>query len=227
MDSVAQQSIQPREIIVVDAYSQDGTIAQVKNRQKILPRLRFYQIPRKTVASQRNFGASKATAAHLLFLDADTILQDQNTLKKYLSEVERKKPDLAAAPIRPLSSYWKDKIYFKGINIAHRLAKPVWPMALGINIYFKKRSFQKVGGFDERIIVGEDHELVQRSVKKGCKFALLKQPGIYTSVRRLEKEGRRKFTLKMMRSLVNVLLYGYRNNPIEYEFGKFKPKGLN
>lgn len=227
LDSIAAQSVQPREIVVVDAYSKDGTIAQLQDRQKILAQLRFYQIPRKTIACQRNFGVTKVVSANLLFLDADTLLQDPQTLEKYLSEVKRKNPDLAAAPILPLSSYWKDRVYFKGINLAHKLAKPIWPIALGINIYFKKKSFKQVGGFDEGIAVGEDYELVQRSVKKCYKFALLKQPRIYTSVRRMEKEGRRKFTFKMMRSLVNVLLYGYKNNPIEYEFGKFKPKELN
>src|SRR4051794_40731780 len=84
LDTLASQTVQPKEVVVVDAFSTDRTEQEVKKRFKILPQLRFYQIPKYTVARQRNFGAHKTTAAHLLFLDADMQLPDPETLDKYM-----------------------------------------------------------------------------------------------------------------------------------------------
>ncbi len=81
--------------------------------------------------------------------------------------------------------------------------------------------FEKVKGFDEMVRVGEDIELVQRVVKKGGRFLFLKYPKIYTSVRRLEEEGRRKFAKKMFKAFFKVIRHGHQKNDVEYEFGKF------
>ena len=57
------------------------------------------------------------------------------------------------------------------------------------------------------------------------KYTILEDARVYTSVRRLRKEGRIRFVLKMVNSLINVHFYGYRKNPTakEYEFGKHPP----
>ena len=98
-------------------------------------------------------------------------------------------------------------------------------MAVGINLYCKRSVFEKLGGFDEKIKVGEDIEMVQRFAKAGTKYEDLEEPKIHTSVRRLRKEGRIRFVLMMINSFINAHIYGYRKNPIvkEYEFGKHPP----
>lgn len=224
LDSILNQTLWPKEIVVVDAYSKDNTIKEVIKRQRLFPKLKYYQIPKHTISRQRNFGARKTKAAHILFLDADSELKDPKTLEKYFDEVLRKKPDLAAATNLPISNFWKDIVYFASIDLLFKTAKPVWPVADGRNMYIKREVFEKNGGFDEDIVIGEDHEIVQRVVKKGGKFIFLDNPKIYNSARRFHKEGRRNFTLKMVRSFFHVLKNGYKNNPveIEYKFGKFK-----
>src|SRR3989344_1151625 len=192
LDSIAKQTVKPKEIVVVDAFSK-----------------------------QRNFGANNTSAKHILFLDADGQLKDPDTLKKYMDEVERRKPDIAAALNHPLSDYWKDRVFFKGMNLIFRAIKPFWPMATGMNLYIRRDVFEKVKGFDEMVRVGEDIELVQRVVKKGGRFLFLKYPKIYTSVRRLEEEGRRKFAKKMFKAFFKVIRHGHQKNDVEYEFGKF------
>lgn len=226
LDSIAFQTVQPKEVIVVDAQSEDKTKEVVIKRKKVLPCLKFFAIPKHTISKQRNFGVRKTSAKHLLFLDADMELRDKQTLEKYLQEVERKKPDIAAADNLPRSSHWKDAVFFNLQNNLLRVSKPVWPMATTQNMYVKRPVFNSVKGFDERVAVGEDHDLVQRIVKKGGKFVLLHQPKLYTSVRRFVKEGRRKFALKMIYSFFYIVRHGYAGIPIEYEFGKFgKGKG--
>lgn len=222
LDSIAAQSIQPKEIAIVDAFSQDQTESEIKKRKKILPQLKFYQIPKYTISRQRNYGANKTKSSHILFLDADTMLIDPDTLEKYFNEVTKEDPGLALAPNYPLSDHWKDKVLFQVANLGTKTARHFYPLAVAINLYIKRTAFNKLGGFDEGIKLGEDCELVQRYAKAGMIYIVLKEPKVFTSVRRLRKEGRIRFVIKMVNSLINVQLYGYKKNPTakEYEFGK-------
>lgn len=222
LDSIAQQSVLPKEIVIADAYSDDGTVEEVRKRNKKLPQLKVYQIPRSTISRQRNFAASKTKSEHILFLDADMKLQDQDLLKKYLAEVKMKKVDMAASTNLPSTNYWRDNLFFAGMDILYKIIKPIWPMANGMNLYIKRSIFNKSGGFDEEVVIGEDHELVQRIVRMGGRFVFLNDTKLHTSVRRYAKEGRRRFIFKMVKSFLHVIRFGYKNNPTEYEFGNFK-----
>lgn len=223
LDSILQQTVWPKELVIVDACSKDQTEEEVNKYKKKLPQLKFYQIPKYTISRQRNFGAKKTKASHILFLDADTMLIDSDTLEKYFQGVKEKNPGLALAPNYPLSEHWKDKVLFEVANAGTAVTKHFYPIAVAINLYIRRDVFNKLGGFDEKIRIGEDCELVQRYAKSGLKYTILKDPKIYTSVRRLRKEGRIRFVLKMINSLINVQIYGYKKNPIEYEFGKYPP----
>lgn len=220
LDSIASQSLKPKEVVVVDAFSDDQTKKEVEARKKVLPQLKFYQIPKSTISKQRNFGASKTSAPHILFLDADMMLSP-NALFEYDKEVKKKDPDVAAAINRPLSDDWRDKFMFEGMEVSFKVLKPIWPMAQGMNMYFKRSTFEKNIGFDEEITVGEDHELVQRICKTGGKFVYLNKPKVFTSIRRMKKVGRVRFALMMTASLLFVVFFGYKKNPIteKYEFG--------
>ncbi len=221
LDSVLFQSMQPKDIIIVDAFSQDNTIEEIKKRQRKLPQLRYYQIPRDTISKQRNLGAKKTTAKHLLFLDADMQLLDPLTLETYLKEVDSKKPDIAAATNYPDSQYWQDKSFFLAMDLTFKTLKHVWPAAQGMNIYVKRATFLRNNGFDEEIAVGEDHEFVARVAKNGGKLVYLKRPKLYTSVRRIKKLGRFKYATSLTLSFILDHTIGYKRNPLskKYELG--------
>src|SRR6476659_2031064 len=80
LDSIASQTVLPKEIVVVDAESKDKTIEEIKRRQspstdaqdiKHLPQLKYFQIPKYTISRQRNLGVKKTSSEFILFLDAD------------------------------------------------------------------------------------------------------------------------------------------------------------
>lgn len=225
LDSIYFQTIQPKEICVVDAQSKDGTIQEIKKRKRKLPQLKYYKIPKFSIGRQRNLGVKKTRSSRILFLDADTVLIDPKTIEKYLKEAERKSAKLAVAENFPLSDHWKDKAYFQAANLGTRVGKFVMPAAVGINLYCKRSVFEKLRGFDESIKVGEDFEMVERFARKGVLYEILEEPKIYTSVRRLRKEGRIRFVLMMINSFINDHIFGYHKNPIakEYEFGNHRP----
>lgn len=221
LDSIAHQSVLPKEIVVVDAYSRDKTISEIRKRIKVLPQLQVFRIPRYTISRQRNLGVSKTSAPHLLFLDADSELRGKDVLKRYFQAILKKKPDLAMATNKPSTEHWKDEVYFRAMDLLLKISKPIWPMATCMNMYVKRKTFEKIGGFDESIAVGEDLEIVHRVVKRGGKFSIISDPKVHTSPRRFEREGRIRFLLKSARSFIRIVRHGYRNNPIEYEFGHF------
>jgi len=222
LDSVIKQSVTPKELVVVDAYSKDKTIAEIKKRQPLLPNLRYFRIPKNTVARQRNFGVKKTTSSHLLFLDADMELRQKDVLEKYFEEVLAKKADVAAAKNLPDSSYWKDRIYFKAEDLLFRTSQYFWPVIPARNLYVRRDVFEKVRGFDEEITVAEDQDLVHRIIKRGGKLVWLKNIKLHTSVRRMEYEGRRKYTLKMLLYGLNIFFHGRKRSKVDYEFGNFK-----
>ena len=225
LSSIARQTIQPKEVVVVDAFSQDKTEEEVKKWVRRIPQLKFYQIHKDTISRQINFGVKKSKSSRILFLDADTALIDDDTLEKYMEEVEKKNAAIAVACNYPLSEHWKDKAYFEAANLTTKVGKHIWPVAVGINLFCNRDVFEELKGFDEKIKVGEDVEMVQRFAKNGYLYEVLREPKIHTSVRRLRKEGRIRFVLMMINSFFAAHIFGYKKNPVvrEYEFGKHPP----
>lgn len=221
LDSIIAQTVEPEELVVIDAYSEDKTIEEIKKRQ-VKTRLRCFQIPKHTIARQRNFGVAKTSSEHLLFLDADMELRGKDTLAKYFREILTRKPDVAAAQNLPDSATLKNTVYFKVENLVVKFLKYFWPIITARNLYVKREIFNKVRGFDDSIAVAEDQELVSRIVKTGAKLVLLKTVKLHTSARRIEHEGRRKYVLRMLMFGVSIMLFGHKKSKVKYEFGKFK-----
>lgn len=226
LDSLAHQSVLPKEIVVVDVYSADQTVVEVRKRQKSFPKLQVFRILQYTIARQRNFGASKTSANNLLFLDADMQLKGQDTLEKYFKEVLDRGCDCAAATNLPDPKYWKDQIFFKAENLLFRSSQFVWPVVTARNLYFKRDIFSRIGGFNETMAVAEDQELVHRLIKNGGAFSILKTVNLHTSTRRVMKEGRTRYAIKMILFGLNIMIRGHKQSRVKYEFGQFKKEGL-
>ena len=64
--------------------------------------------------------------------------------------------------------------------------------------------FNKVGGFDENIVFAEDHALALKTLQDG--FIILPRH-MYTSVRRMDKDGRFKFVCKYIYSGLYRIFY--------------------
>jgi glycosyltransferase involved in cell wall biosynthesis len=225
LDSIATQTVQPKEIVVVDAESSDKTVAEIKKRQLHFRQLKFYQIPKYTISRQRNYGAAKTKAPHILFLDADVILRDKKALEIYWDQIQEKKPDVAIATNIPDSKDLRDKAVFKAGDLLIKFSRLFWPASVGINMYVKRASFNEINGFDEEIKVAEDFNIVQRMTKSGGKYLVFGKPKIHSSVRRWAKYGRVRTMTLMGTSLFLIWLVGYKKNPVQkvYKFGKHDP----
>lgn len=219
LHTLAKQTDQDFELFVVDGKSEDKTVEIINQYKTQLPQLTLIISDRRGVSYQRNLGAASAQSEHLLFLDADSRL-DADYVKDFKEEQYKCAADIATAYIWPDSTNPLDWFFWLGGNLVIDLSRFTWPFAPGMNLYLRKEIFDKAGGFDTEIKVGEDTDLVKRASAIGGKFVVLKKPKYFTDVRRLKTEGHFGYLVKLM--LIAWQAHrrgGFENVSIEYRMG--------
>jgi glycosyltransferase involved in cell wall biosynthesis len=220
LDSLVDQTLKDFEVIVVDGKSKDKT-QEVVNTYKEKLDLTLLVSEVRGPAYQRNLAASKARADMLLFLDADVIVGNEfiQKIDKLLSE---KTVDVFTCWNKPLSNNFIDKAFFHLFNVLYlETHKYFKPGAVGTFIGVKRSVFETLGGFGNDIVLAEDFEFIRRANKAKYKYGLIRNPPVYTSTRRLEKEGRTKIAFKAIYADIYMLLRGPIKNPdiVRWELG--------
>jgi glycosyltransferase involved in cell wall biosynthesis len=160
--SVTNQSYQDIEVILVDNYSTDETLGIAK---KYGPKV-YRAGPER--ASQVNLGVSKASGKYVYRVDSDFIL-DPDVVNEAVEKCEKFGFDAILVHNTSDSSisFWakvrkmeRDSYRNDDINVAAR--------------FWKKEAFNSIGGFDVKLIAGEDYDLHNRLLKAGCKISRIK-----------------------------------------------------
>lgn len=159
MECLCKQTFKDFEVIVVDNFSNDNTLNIVKKYRKRL-KIRVYK-RRGNVSFARNFGFKKASGEIMVFLDADIVVPKDFIEKIYRSFY----PDAVCVSLFGTKGSIFDIIHKEGIS--------------SIPIAFKKKSFFKVGGFDEALSAFEDLDLTERIESRGLIKVLNKNIVIY------------------------------------------------
>lgn len=210
--SLKEQSVLPREVIVVDAYSVDNT-------RKIAKSFGCKVIDGGVPAKARNLGAKLAKEQMLIFLDSDVVLP-KSFLEKTIKEMETRDLDIASCYIKPISRLKIDEWLHTITNYYLKVTSEFHPHVPGFCIFVKKDLHNKINGFDETLILAEDHDYVQRASKIG-NFSYLKSYKIPVSVRRLAEDGRVKIALKYVAVELHLLFLGkIRKGFLSYKFGE-------
>ncbi len=166
LESIKKQDFKDYEIIVADAGSRDNTV-------KIAREYGCRIVPGGLPAKGRNNGAKIASGDILFFLDADTILPNDNFLTDSLQEFDLRKLGIGSFCIEPyppnkMAKFLLD-VFYNRLIIS--LEKILPHSATGI--LAKKDIFDKINGYDESIKLSEDHDLARRAAKI-TKFGLLR-----------------------------------------------------
>lgn len=212
LKSIKDQEFEDLEIIVADNNSTDRTR---KVAEKYGCKITSGGLP----AKGRNKGAKIAKGDVLLFLDADVSLP-MEFIKKSISEFNKRKLDAASYKIIPEKG---SKIVKGGFDVLYNwptfLSQGILPQgAMGIMV--KKKIFDKVGGFDEKVKIAEDYYFVRQAAKVG-KFGIISSTKLFTSLRRFEKDGYVRTLLKYLVANIYMLSGKPVKSGINYKFGHY------
>jgi glycosyltransferase involved in cell wall biosynthesis len=210
--SIKRQTYRNKEVIVADAKSSDKT-------REIAEFYGARVVEGGPVAVGRNNGAEKSKGDILFFLDADVIFSDASFLWVAVQEFERRHLDIATCLPIPISAKKIDHAFHDFFNIYTKLLGALMPHAPGFCIMVRRDIHNRIGGFDEKIKLAEDHDYASQAVKFG-KFGILKSRKIPVSIRRFVKDGRLKIAMKyLFCELHRMTLGSVKSDLFHYNFG--------
>ncbi|MCL5019179.1 MAG: glycosyltransferase [Patescibacteria group bacterium] len=209
------------QIIVVDGKSDDDTVGTVQKFQDRLP-IEIVSAERN-IGHQRNVGAELARNKHLLFIDADITLPP-NTLNVLASSVNPEERIVDNVVLLPYPLKFLDTIVVLAGNTVLSVVNKYEPAMIGAFILTTKENHDKVGGFKEGAIIGEDLDYALRSVKDGAKNHMHLDVHAYNSTRRGDKMGRVRAVLLWVKAYFYVRKHGPIYSNFDYPYGDYRKK---
>lgn len=194
------------EVIIVDGQSEDKTKQIVSHFNK-LP-IKFYQVKKKNVSYQRNFGAKKAHGSYLIFLDADSGILPSFTTR--LNQTIIKRPGLFFLPYLYSTEKSPEITFlFNLVNLAIDISQNLkTPFSSGGAMIVERNFFNCLGGFNEKLFMAEDHNLVKRAMEWGVRARFAKNVKVKFSLRRMKKEGQLTYISKYLIASLHLLIRG-------------------
>lgn len=101
MDSVVNQTIQEREILVVDDGSEDNSVKIIEEYQKLYPEIRLISKKNEGTFLSRFDGMRQAVGDYVAFVDSDDIVE-LDAFEKLVTIAERKKLDIVEGQVRDI-----------------------------------------------------------------------------------------------------------------------------
>lgn len=147
LQSICSQSYSPIEVIVVDNSSIDNTLSIAQHYTNLF----FTKGPERS--AQRNFGAKQAKGEYIVFIDSDMKLSD-TVIKDCVDTMQQNKS--FSGVIIPEESFgqgfWAkckklERSFYVGVD---------WMEAAR---FFRTADLLQIGGYDERLLSGEDWDL--------------------------------------------------------------------
>ena len=171
LDSIVRvRDVDIKEIIYVDSASTDGS-PELASRYGVV--VLVVRPSRPTAAIGRNAGWRRADSDLVLFLDGDTVLHPDFLGEAF--EVLLREPSVAAVwghrrEIHPEASL------FNRVLDLDWVYRPGFTEFCGGDVLMRRRALVETGGFDERLIAGEEPELCRRMRARGYRILHIDYP---------------------------------------------------
>jgi len=179
LESYKRQSILAQELIIVDAFSEDGTDLLIEEFGRRNPHLRIRLFRKKSNRSQaRNFAVNQTKADYLVFTDAGCVL-DWLWLEELLKKLILSQKKVIGG-------------FFGGI-VHSELEEAIVPYFLQLpknvseknfipttrSLLIEKKFWQEMGGLNESLKLSEDYQLMLRIKKRKIPIAFAKKAIVY------------------------------------------------
>lgn len=219
LNDLVKQKNKNFEVIVVDGNSHDKTKKTVEQFADKL-NLTCKVVDKRNVSFQRNYGAEVAKGNYLVFLDADTRINPQ-FIKKTLHYIEKDEGLIFIPKLSPDNNSPQIKIFFQFINYMAEISQNTGkPFSLGGSMIWEKNFFTRIGGFDEKLFMSEDHNLIQKAHRWRVRPKFLNNVYIVVSLRRMKKEGELQSLKKYIKVILHMFIIGdVREKIFDYEMG--------
>ena len=170
LESIAKQKYEALfEVVLVDGGSTDRTLDRAREYTSRIRSLHIYTTG-KGVSHQRNYGAAKAKYNNLVFLDADTQLPSPDTLTG-IGATFNGPGDFVGIPLLfPYDGKLIDYILGAQSYIYFLLVRHRAPVTPGMCIITTKSNHERIHGFNEKVVFGEDIDYGLRSVRSGARY---------------------------------------------------------
>ena len=163
-----QRFIGSLEVIIADGNSTDDTLNFIKKASEDFKNLSIKVIKGGKVGYGRNQGAKIVTTPYILFMDADSILIEQDILMESLKYLETH--EIISVKQKSITSEDIKSTYTYKILDWIRKIMPI-TFCTGCFFLISKKKFDELGGFDETLQNSEDIWLSKKV--KTSKFKIL------------------------------------------------------
>lgn len=153
LSSIRKQSYERIEIVVVDNHSTDDTIDIAR---KYTPHV-YTKGPERS--TQRNYAVHVATGDYVVIIDSDMELSE-HVIRGCVERVQEPETQAVIIPEESFGEgFWAqckrlERSFYVGVD---------WMEAAR---FFKRDLYVKLGGYDEKLISGEDWDLSQRAAEQ-------------------------------------------------------------
>ena len=178
----------PYEVIVVDDGSTDETAAiATRHGGRVVP------AAHRQIAATRNSGARASTGEFLIFVDADTFVNEA-VVRAAVNAMKTGAAGGGSAVALDDPVPWHSKLVMPMLVLGFRIAG----LASGCFLFCTRSAFEAAGGFDERFF-GAEELVMSRALKRHGRFVVLRE-SVVTSGRKLRTHSTLEFWRLMFRA---------------------------
>jgi glycosyltransferase involved in cell wall biosynthesis len=197
------------EIIVSDGGSTDTTLCVAEATADVV--LRNTSGVRQNISIGRNAGARVARGTILLFINADTLIDQIGTFMQALARTIQNKTVAGATCnvcIHRAEEQTTDRVFHAIYNRYFRFLNIIGlGMGRGECQIVRRDLFHEVGGYNEKIAAGEDFDLFVRLRRRG-KIVFLPSECVRESPRRYRRYGYLRVSMLWFVNAIAVLVLG-------------------
>ena len=177
LQTVAAQTRQPDEVVVVDGGSTDGTLQELRRAEGIT----LIEEPGASIARGRNVAIAAAEHDVIAVSDADCVLEP-DWLERLLEPIGSG-ADVAMGAYRPIT-----ETFFHRCLAAVNLPDPdEWDeatfMPSGRSVAFRRQAIEAAGGYPEWLEIGEDMYVNLRWRELGLDMRLAREAVVWWRLR--------------------------------------------
>ena len=206
LSDLEDQTFKDFEVIVVDAKSDDKTVANAKSFSKGFSKFQIITSSKRNVAHQRNLGSNLAQGVYIVFMDADVVIPN-NFLGELCISLEKNQADIQTSLFSTDYPRLQENIAAGLTNILVILTNIIKNPIINESMLVVKRDcFRVLKGFDEKFHNDEGDNLVRRAKQTGMRYVLSRKPTYQFSYRRAWEHGFLKVGFNVLRiELMRIL----------------------